>query len=224
MQTTPFWAAPYENRRQSLVHFKSFTAENYKKIKQKEHWKEHSSRPKIQHDPSKNGNDITFQAGGTNAALMSAVGRGLEAGHGCVLEASELSQTEGGYDHESAASPGLLLESQSVSLGLNKSVASPASVVNDPEAAKSSNDCSASAAAPSHPEHAFSTPTNDDLEKDEGATASREATPEARESRISSAGGCLSRHTDLTRISDPARLPIPPLQRFRIVSALAQLK
>ncbi|KAK1043805.1 hypothetical protein LTR74_018380 [Friedmanniomyces endolithicus] len=203
MQTTPFWAAPYENRRQSLVHFKSFTAENYKKIKQKEHGKEHSSRPKIQHDLSKNGEDMTFQAGGTNVALISAVGRGLEAGHGCVLEASELSRTEGGYERESAASSGLLLESQSVSLGLNEGIAIPVSVVDDPEAANSSTDCSASSAAQSHLEHAFSTPTNDDFERDKGATSPREAALKVRESGTNPADGCLSSHTDLTRVSDP---------------------
>ena len=35
MQTTAFWAVPYENERQSFIQFRAFTAENYKKIKQK---------------------------------------------------------------------------------------------------------------------------------------------------------------------------------------------
>lgn len=203
MQTTSFWASPYENRRQSLVHFRSFTAENYKKIKQKEHGKEHSSRRKIQHDPSNDGNDITVQAGGTNAARMSAVGRELDIEHGCVLEASELSRAEGGYDRGFAAPSGLLLEFQSVSLGLDEGITSLVSVVDDQEAANSSNNCSGSSVAPSHLEHAFSTPTNDDFEKDKGAILPREAALKAPESGINPADGCLSSHTDLSRVSDP---------------------
>lgn len=44
MQTTAFWAVPYEDERQSFVQFRSFTAENYKKIKQKEHEKQQNFR------------------------------------------------------------------------------------------------------------------------------------------------------------------------------------
>ncbi|KAK1031349.1 hypothetical protein LTR74_018970, partial [Friedmanniomyces endolithicus] len=62
MQTTAFWAVPYENERQSFVQFRSFTAENYKKVKQKEHEKEQNFRPKIQHDQSNKGSDNTLQA------------------------------------------------------------------------------------------------------------------------------------------------------------------
>ncbi|KAK3670750.1 hypothetical protein LTR78_009322 [Recurvomyces mirabilis] len=203
MQTTSFWAAPYESRCQSLVHFKSFTAENYKKIKQKEHQKVHNLRLKSQHDSSNNGYDIIFQAGGTNAALTSAVGRGLDAGHDCVLEASALSQTEGGHEHESATSPGLLLESPSVSLGLDEGVTSFVSVLNDQEVANSPKNCSEPSVAPSHLGHAFSMLTNDEFEMDKGATLPREAALKAPESGIDPADGCLSNYTDLNRGSDP---------------------
>ncbi len=212
LQTTAFWAVPYENERQSFVQFRSFTAENYKKIKQKKHEKEQNFRPKIQHDQSTKGSDNTLQADGTSAMVMNAAGSELSAGQGVRSEATEPSPVGAGCDCELTDSQSPMIEPQSNPTELSEFLTSPVLADEVFKTADPSMNCSASPAAQlldgtSRLDYATdpgetSMSIGDIFRKDKGTVLQKGVALRALESGVTPADGRLVSHTYETRVSD----------------------
>ncbi|KAK4551740.1 hypothetical protein LTR86_010933 [Recurvomyces mirabilis] len=211
IQSTPFRIIRDENEPRSIVQFKSFTAEDYKKIKQKEHGKEHKQISKIKYHQLNAGSDTMLQANSTDTVLTNGFGPVRDAKQGSVLTPSELFRVGSDYDCEMASLLSLTTEPQELSRERSDYSTSPASINELFEAADPSLNYSAPRAAQlfdtiSRLEFAsdsggISTFPDDVFTQDTGTASTREVAPGTLEPGISATDGRLSYHINEPRVS-----------------------